>query len=130
MIDELLVQRLLAEYCQLCDDGDLEGLIARFTPDATFQFGRWTVEGHAGLRRWFERNQSPALRGKRLGGDLLIDFDGDRAVVRSDFVFLAIVDGVLSPLIAGRYRDELRRVDGDWLIHRRAATTLGSSPTG
>ena len=31
MIDELLVQRLLAEYCQLCDDGDLEGLIARFT---------------------------------------------------------------------------------------------------
>ncbi len=125
VVDELQIRRALAEYCQLCDDGDFDALLARFTPDATFCFGARIVQGRAALRSWFEVTQSPARRGKHITANALVDVDGDRAEVRSDFVFLTLTDRVLRPLVTGRYRDEFRRIDGVWLIGRREATTLG-----
>ncbi len=57
-----------------------------------------------------------------------IDVDGDRAEVRSDYVFLAFVDGALAPALAGRYHDQLRRVGGRWLFERREARPF-TAPT-
>ncbi|WP_242423804.1 nuclear transport factor 2 family protein, partial [Frankia sp. EI5c] len=49
---------------------------------------------------------------------------GDTARCVSDFVFLR--PGAAGPVLdlAGRYHDELRRVDGHWRIARRDALTL------
>jgi 3-phenylpropionate/cinnamic acid dioxygenase small subunit len=116
------IANLLAAYCHYCDDGDFDGLLDCFMDDATFAFEQWEATGRDQLRRWFERNQSPDQRGKHLTTNSVIEVDGDRATARSDFMFLGRVDGRLVPLIAGRYLDDIRRVDGHWRFCRRTST--------
>ena len=122
--DERAIMRLLAEYCHLVDDARYDDLAELFTVDGHFSFGRLTATGRPDLRAWFERNQPPELRGKHLTANTVIDVDGDDARAVSDFVFLGFADGRLAPLLTGRYRDELRRVDGRWLIRSRDAAAL------
>lgn len=122
--DELTITRVLAEYCHRVDDARYDDLVELFTEDGHFSFGRLTATGRRDLRDWFERNQPPELRGKHLTTNTVIDVDGDEARAVSDFVFLGFDDGRLAPLLTGRYRDELRRVDGQWLIVRRDASLL------
>ena len=50
---------------------------------------------------------------------MLIALDGDHAAVTSDYLWLRSVDGVISPGLAGRYRDTLVHARGSWLITRR-----------
>jgi uncharacterized protein (TIGR02246 family) len=122
--DERAIQRLLAEYCHLCDDGDFDALVDRFTPDGSFVMGDRVASGREALLRWFERRQPPERRGKHAMTNVIIEVQGDHADVRSDYVFLAFVDGALTPLMAGRYRDELHCADGSWRFARREATAL------
>lgn len=124
MADEAAVRRVLAEYCHRVDDGRLDDLVALFTEDAEFRFSRYEASGRDGLRAWFAENHPPDARGKHLTFNTNVDFDADGARAVSDFVFLGFVDGRLAPILAGRYEDELRRVDGRWLIRRRSARAL------
>jgi hypothetical protein len=117
--DELAVRRILAIYCHRCDDGEFAKLVDLFTPEGSFAYQGEAVTGHEQLRDWFEDRQPPERRGKHLTTNTVIDIDGDRAHGESDFVFLRLVDGSPSPAVTGRYRDELHRVNGRWLIHRR-----------
>ena len=122
--DRRAIARLLAEYCHLCDDGDFDALVDRFTIDGSFVlFGQETT-GREALRRWYEEMQRPERRGKHITGNMVVDVHGDRATAASDFVFVARVDGRLAPLMAGRYVDELHRHGGRWLIGRREALTI------
>lgn len=127
---ERQIRRVLAEYCQLCDDGEFEKLVARFAPDGAFHFGGRTVEGHKALISWFEVTQAPAERGKHITSNAVIDIEGDLARVSSDFVFFGIVDGVLQLRIAGRYCDEFRRIDRRWVIKSREARVLRNPAAG
>lgn len=126
LLDVLAIRRILAEYCQLCDDGRFPELVDRFTSSGTFVFGDHVITGRDALIAWFERTQAPARRGKHLTTNVIVEVDagGEVAVAVSDFVFLGFVKGVLTPIIAGRYVDEVQRVDGIWRIDRRAATTI------
>ena len=118
-MDELQISRVLARYCHLIDDGRFDDVVALFTADGSFAFGDLAATGHAELRSWFEQMQPPELRGKHLTTNVVVEVDGDEAVVVSDFVFFAFRERRLVPMVAGRYRDELTRVDGGWLIRRR-----------
>jgi len=111
--------RTLAEYCQLCDDENFSDLVQRFAPRGSFAFGGEVVTGRDDLEDWFAQNQRPELRGKHLEANAIIDVDGDRARAVSDFVFLRRIDGVVTPQIAGRYRDTLVKLEDRWLIDRR-----------
>lgn len=124
MIDELAIRRLLAEYCHLTDDGRFEALVELFTEDGAFWFGDLGGVGRDTVRAWFEENQPARLRGKHLMTNSVIDIAGGRATVTSDFLFVAFEDGRLAPAMAGRYLDELVRIDGRWLIARREAVQL------
>ncbi len=117
--DERSILRILAAYCRLCDDGDFPELVEQFTPDGVITFGDDAATGREELRVWFERRQPPERRGKHLTFNPIVEFAERRARVVSDFVFLRLVDGVPTPAIAGRYRDEFRRVGDRWLIQRR-----------
>ncbi len=126
MQDELEIRRVLAEYCQRCDDGEFVALVDCFTDDGSFVFAGRVQTGREALLQWFEATQAPGHRGKHITANVVvdIDIDGDHASASSDFVFLAKSEGHLVPRLTGRYRDDLRR-DGDrWRIHRREATTL------
>lgn len=126
--DRAAIANLLAIYCHRCDDANFEELLDCFTDDATFVFEQWELIGRERLRRWFERNQSP---GKHVTTNSVIELDGDRARAVSDYVFLAVIDGRLTATLAGRYDDELQRIDGRWRLHRRivAPMQLGHGPS-
>jgi len=124
--DELAIRRLLAEYCQLCDDGRFPELVDRFARSGSFVFGDHVITGRDALIAWFEHTQAPARRGKHLTSNVIVELaaGGEVAMVASDFVFLGFVQGVLTPIVAGRYVDEMHRIDGIWRIDRRVVTTI------
>jgi len=122
--DELDIRRLLAEYCQLCDAGDFDALVDRFTEDCSFAFAEWRVEGHRGVRKWFETTQSPEKRGKHLTTNVVIVLGEGTATVASDFVFLVRRDDAYVLELTGRYDDELRRDGGRWRFVSRTASLL------
>jgi len=125
--DEEDIRRVLAEYCHLIDDGAFDDLVERFAPDGTFAFAEVVATGREAILRWLRKAMAPHRRGKHLTANTLVDI-GDpehgHATAVSDFEFLGFVDGKLVPLMAGRYRDELRRLDGRWVIQRRDAIPL------
>lgn len=118
---ERAIRRVLAEYCQFCDDGQFDALVSRFADGGTFRFGRTVVSGHAELRVWFEQMQPPAERGKHLTTNSIIDIDGDTAAVVSDFVFYGLENGSLTVRTMGRYLDTLRLTGEGWRIETRVA---------
>jgi uncharacterized protein (TIGR02246 family) len=122
--DERAIGRLLAEYCFLIDDGDFIDLVGRFTEDAEFVFAGTVTSGRDALLRFFEATGKPARRGKHITANTVVDVDGDTATACSDYVFFARSGSGLVPLLAGRYRDELRRETGRWLLRRREAIMM------
>ena len=124
VVDELAIRRLLAEYCHLVDDTRWDDLGELFTVDASFAFGRYGATGRAEILAWLLGTDQAGIRGKHLTTNSVVEVDGDVATAVSDFAFLAFDDGRLVPSLAGRYHDELHRVEGRWRIHRRDAVAL------
>jgi hypothetical protein len=122
--DEFAIRRTLAAYCHHLDDGEFSGLAHRFTEDGSYTYGAAHVSGRDSLESWFAEMNPPERRGKHLTMNVIIDVEGDRAVAHSDYLFVRIVDGTLTPLFSGRYRDELLRAEGVWLISSRVVTPL------
>jgi 3-phenylpropionate/cinnamic acid dioxygenase small subunit len=128
LIDELMIRRVLARYCHLVDDNQLDQLLQLFTADASFCWGELWTTGRDDLRAWFERNHPPERGGKHLTTNTVVDVDVDRAEAISDFVFLGFRDERVFPVYTGRYHDQLIRAEGSWLIRRRDAVQLHASP--
>lgn len=126
--DELAVRRILATYCHRCDDGDFARLVDLFALDGSVAFGDDVVTGRDSLTTWFAKRQPPERRGKHLTLNIVVDVDGDTATAVSDYVFLRLIDGVITPAIAGRYRDSLRRDSARWVIERRDIELMEDSP--
>jgi 3-phenylpropionate/cinnamic acid dioxygenase small subunit len=49
--DHAAISHLLARYCLTLDHDDVDGWVALFTPDATYQVYGRSFDGHEGLRR-------------------------------------------------------------------------------
>jgi hypothetical protein len=126
LVAVLSIQRTLAAYCQLCDDGEFRRLAEQFAPDGSFCFAGDTARGHDALEKWFERAQPVSRRGKHITANAIIDVEGDRARVVSDFVFVRVVDGAISADLAGRYRDVFVRIGHRWLIEQRKVELMSS----
>jgi 3-phenylpropionate/cinnamic acid dioxygenase small subunit len=122
--DELAIRRTLAAYCVLVDDGDFAAVAELFAPDGSFAYRGEVATGRDAIVHWFDENHPPERRGKHVCVNPLIDVDGGRATVVSDFLFLRFIDGTLTTKFVGRYRDAFVRVDGEWRIERRDIALL------
>lgn len=125
----LAIQRTLAAYCHLCDDGEFRRLAELFAADGSFVFAGETVTGRPALERWFQAAQPPGRRGKHLTTNAIIDLEVDSANVVSDFVFVRMVDGVIVPAMAGRYRDIFVKIDDQWVFRRRQVEIMDGQRT-
>lgn len=57
----------------------------------------------------------------------LIELQGrDRALVSSDYLFVQMVDGAVTPTVTGRYDDAMVRSGDRWLIDRRVVLAEGA----
>lgn len=138
--EEYAIRRVLERYMRYNDDGDLEGMLSLFAPDAVYRVLGREMVGHdaiaaflgelgflPGAGRWTDpgqENRQP--RSMHLISNPVVDVDGDVAVAESDFVTLRRnADGDAELGLVGRYRDRLRKgTDGEWRFTERGGVAL------
>jgi uncharacterized protein (TIGR02246 family) len=124
--DEEAIRNLIGLHSQLTDDGDYERRVELYTEDGVFTMGDATSTGREEILAAFAATSAPERRGKHITANSVMDVDGDRASVQTDFFFsLPSAEG-LKPLAAGRYFDTFVRVGGRWLYRERRITFLGA----
>ena len=128
MADRLEIQDLNARYNRAIDNGDAEGWADTFTPDGVFHGIVVHCEGRDELVAWVHElwsNPSYAhfINGQHWIGNAVLEFDGDAGKMWSNVIMVVpSADGARVSLL-GVFTDELRRLDGRWLLARRTLTT-------
>lgn len=128
------VLNLLSDYCDCVDRYDIGGLLALFTRDATYDFGFGrSYTGHEALRTLFRRVEVYRATSHHIS-NVHLTVTGDRARVRCALYAYHLRAADASEVhVWGQYHDELRFLDGRWLIARRAlrvAHEKGTRPEG
>jgi len=127
------IRRTIAEYCHFTDSGDFDNWVRLFVEDGSFCMFGQSHTGHAALRAFIEDDQPPHRRGLHLTTDSVIDFDADRARVRSNFIFIAAGDTAGVVAAGGIYHDILVPRGERWLFQEREAVLFAppaSQPWG
>ncbi|HEY5855715.1 MAG TPA: nuclear transport factor 2 family protein [Aldersonia sp.] len=107
------IRYLSAQYCRRLDDGDWDGVVDLFTEDGQFD-GLSHSRGRSAMRESFAALAEGGLTSFwHFITNVEIDLDGDRATVRS-FLWMPCVNDGAASVGAGRYTDEVRKVDGRW----------------
>lgn len=111
--DDTEIRNLLARYCLLLDQDEVEPWVQLFTPDASYHvYGRAFV-GHEGLRKMM----SGAPGGLHLGGPPAIEaVDADHARAQQNLLF---IERSGAEMRRSLYDDELVRTDEGWRIATR-----------
>jgi 3-phenylpropionate/cinnamic acid dioxygenase small subunit len=126
--DRLDIAERLHRYSWASDERDWDALAACFTKDATFTLeaaGRRTVtQGRPAIvemvrerhRLHFEARE----KRRHTTSGLVIEVPGTDSATAVSYVCVVVAqNSVIRIASSGRYRDELRKSDGTWLIHRR-----------
>ncbi|MDX5451680.1 MAG: nuclear transport factor 2 family protein [Rhodococcus sp. (in: high G+C Gram-positive bacteria)] len=107
------IRSLDARYCRHLDDGDWDALMDLFTDDGEFD-GLSRPRGKAEMREFFAGLAADGLTTFwHFITNMEIDLDRDRATVRSFLWQPCVTDGAPA-IAAGRYTDEVVKVDGRW----------------
>lgn len=124
--DRLGISDLFTRYSLALDDGDVEGVVACFTEDATVDSPVvGTYAGHAEIRRFARRLAAVREAGAQLRhvvSNIVADVEGDRGQARCYLVTFVTRDGRSELLAPGEYTCEVVRRDGRWLFTRRVVT--------
>jgi uncharacterized protein (TIGR02246 family) len=127
---ERMIQRTLALYCQLCDDGRFDEWADLFTEDTRFTVLGRTHAGRDDVKAWIAKAQAPEQRGKHFLGQSVVDVapNGDTATGVTDYTFVTRTpEGGYAITSAGRYHDTLvKGDDGRWRFSSREIRFLGS----
>jgi hypothetical protein len=128
------VRYLLAEYCHAIDSGETERWTALFDVDARFTIdGLGELEGPANISVFVD-GALTSLREHGIAGinhrtvNSVIDLDGDRAMVTSDFAVVVPVPDGFATAALGRYLDELQHDGNRWHFAARRITWFGAVP--
>ncbi|WP_280264366.1 nuclear transport factor 2 family protein [Nocardia wallacei] len=115
--DDLLeLQQLLARYAVTITKGDIDGLLAVFTPDGTYSaFGdTYTLD-------LFPDLVAAAPKGLFLTGTPVLDLDGDSATGTQPLCF---IDHSTHDMRIGYYTDTYTRTADGWRIRTRRMTFI------
>jgi hypothetical protein len=118
LVDREELKELRAKYCYYVDEQHWEPFFDLFVPDPTLDFGGMGVyEGRDGLERFAAEFVEGRLEGSaHMLSNPILEVDGDEATGRWYVEApLTFADGT-GAWRQGWYRDEYRRLDGDWLI--------------
>ena len=116
------IEQLLARYSHAVDDRRFDDVGLLFAPDGELHVGRTTFTGRNQIIETLESAARSSEPGKHVCSNVDVDITDDVAAVVSDFGFIAADRTVRS---AGRYIDELRRIDDRWFFAgRRIKATL------
>ncbi|HEX5585882.1 MAG TPA: nuclear transport factor 2 family protein [Acidimicrobiia bacterium] len=117
------IRELMRRYNQAIDFPDPAAWVDCFTDDAVVEItGRPPLNGKEELRAYAEQRPGGSLH---LAASEIIDVDGDTAHVSSYIAVVSAASGTPAIMVAGKYEDDLRRVDGAWKFsHRNLEMTI------
>ncbi|WP_280253252.1 nuclear transport factor 2 family protein [Nocardia abscessus] len=115
--DDLLeIQQVLARYAVTITKGDIDGLLAVFTPDGTY-----TAFGDTYTLDLFPELVAAAPKGLFLTGIPVLDIDGDTATGTQPLCF---VEHSTHDMRIGYYTDSLVRTTDGWRLKTRKMTFI------
>ncbi len=116
------IRELYARYAFTIDHGPYEDWVKCFTPDGVFDSPRMgRHEGHEGLRKFtamYKHSAGDALV-RHMITNVTFRIEGDRAMGGCYLNYYHVKGGKATLEALGRYQDELRKVDGEWLFQYR-----------
>jgi uncharacterized protein (TIGR02246 family) len=125
--DELAVRNLIARVAQYADGPDVDAYVDLFTSDAVWEMPGAPRRGHAEIRAGSEERRAagqigPGSNTRHVVSTISVAVGDDAAF--ADSVWQFYVDTTSAPRLQlmGTYRDECRRVDGEWKLARRQIT--------
>ena len=118
--DRLAIQELMALYSRAIDFGRWEEMPEFFTDDCTLDFGALMGQhrGKDGIRACAGTLSKLGLTMRHYVSNCIITGDGENAEATTYVLAFTGPKGSLQPT-TGRYEDQLRKVDGRWLLHVR-----------
>lgn len=121
--DQWEIANLVARYAELLNLGQIAEV------GELFKYGSITSEGnpnrHSGADAVVDMYRKSVIFGERLPDTLIftsnlqIHIDGDEATGKAYFLAMHEGPSGLIPVLAGRYHDQYRRIDGRWWFHHR-----------
>jgi uncharacterized protein (TIGR02246 family) len=122
--DRLAIRELYGTYTDASSRGDREGWLACFTEDGEWNSHLFKVSGRDGLRAQWDALWANFTTTSFLGEVGMIAVTGDSATARAFAREVILLTNGRVYRLAGRYDDELVRVNGEWLFARRNYTPL------
>jgi hypothetical protein len=118
--DDLVeIQQLLARYAVTITRGDIDGLLAVFTPDGTY-----SAFGDTFPLDRFPELVAAAPKGLFLTGTAAVEISGDTATGTQPLCF---VDQATHDMRIGYYNDTYERTADGWRLRTRAMTFMRRS---
>lgn len=121
--DRAGIEDLFARYRWAIDSRDVNTLVGCFTEDGSLESPAvGTNSGRAEIAQFAKRFARFRERGSQLRhviSNLLADLNGDTAFARCYLVVFLVKDGASRRFGSGRYKCDLRRMDGAWYLKRR-----------
>tara|TARA_B100001142_G_C14119817_1_gene572554 strand:- start:153 stop:584 length:432 start_codon:yes stop_codon:yes gene_type:complete len=124
-INEIIA--LTVKYCWALDERDWESLSEVFSPDAYAKYG---VTEHRGVDSIIERCKTaltPLDFSHHMVSNHMVEIDQNKAKCKCYFQAQHVrtsADEGVNFIIAGKYEDELIRIDKDWKIASRVLTKI------
>ena len=124
-IETLKIQERLSAYTHAMDGKDAAGWAECFTPDGLFGHGDYAIRGRDSLRAYAEIHATVSTRHVTTSPLYRVAPDGLSASGKATTVAIAATRHGYKIIFAGRYDDELRKIDGTWLFAERWAIEEG-----
>jgi uncharacterized protein (TIGR02246 family) len=119
LVDQQAIAELIAgTYPHALDTGDFDAYAALYTEDGELTLQGNTVKGRAAIKA-FVAALPTEPRVIHPITNLSYEVDGDTATGGAYWQDVGLVNGAPGVVVAGRYEDTLRKVDGKWQIAKR-----------
>jgi ketosteroid isomerase-like protein len=121
--DQWEISNLVARYAELLNLGEVDavaelfrhGRITSSNSDAVHEGSEAVAAMYRESVHFPEKVPDTLL----FTSNLQISVDGDTATGKAYFLGMHQTPGGIAPVIAGRYHDEFRRIEGQWWFHHR-----------
>ncbi|OLT42427.1 hypothetical protein BJF85_23095 [Saccharomonospora sp. CUA-673] len=115
---------LVARHSAWIDEGRFDDTTALFTPDVVVTSIRGRAEGIAELVELARRSHERYVRTLHSKSNLIIDIEGDTAIVRAHDIAVFVLDDATQSIAAGVHVYGARRTDAGWRFDRLDITPL------
>jgi len=120
--DREQIRELYARYAFTIDHGPYEDWVNCFTEDGVFDSPRMgRHEGHDALRKFTAtyKNSAGDAQVRHMLCNVTFRVEGDRAIGGCYLTYYHCKGGKATLEALGRYQDELRKINGEWLYQYR-----------